>query len=320
MSLTENKIVDDIKGLGDALALAGDLKVAYGASAFTSGEELAAPVTHAAAPSVSYVADGNAGKKYTIILTDPDAPSRATHEFREFIHWVVSDITAESLATGGAVNGTSVIDYLGVGAPCNSGKHRYVFLLFEQPDGANPASLAGAFEGRGGKKACVEAKGAGLGAVVGAQFFESQWDPSIDAVHIAMGWTPPNPYRSPKQLQAQSEALFAEHGGRFMSKNVDALAEEYDDNSVMQLSVNQGEFKTLVGWTQIRPAFEALFANEYGADAKCNVQGVESNGISTVLLWNTTGGPRDVSAANDTFIINPETNKWAVQTVFVYHA
>ena len=27
-----------------------------------------------------------------------------------------------------------------------------------------------------------------------------------------------------------------------------------------------------------------------------------------------------MECANDTFVLNPETNKWAVQTVFVYHA
>ena len=59
------------------------------------------------------------------------------------IHRVVSDISAESLATGGAsaVNGTSVVDYLGVGTLASIA----VFLLFEQPDGTNPASLADAF-------------------------------------------------------------------------------------------------------------------------------------------------------------------------------
>lgn len=327
-SLIDNKIVDDVEGLGDALALVGDLKVAYEGRPITVGEELAPPVTHASPPSVTYVAEGNAGKKYTLIKNDPDAPSRATPDFREFVHWVVSDITAESLATGGAVTGTTVMDYLGVGAPCNSGKHRYVFYLFEQPDGANPASLAEAFAGRGGKKVCVAAKAAGLGAIVGVQFYESQWDESVDAVHTAMGWLPPVGYRSPNQLQAAeekhasptAEALFARHADSFMSKNVDGLAVEYDEKSIMQLSVNQGAFQTLVGWTQIRTAFEALFANEYGENAKCDVQGVESNGNTTVLLWSTTGGPKDVAFANDTFILNPATNKWAVQTVFIHHA
>ena len=39
-----------------------------------------------------------------------------------------------------------------------------------------------------------------------------------------------------------------------------------------------------------------------------------------VLLWSSAGGPKDVEFANDTFVINPSTGKWAVQTVFVHHA
>merc|ERR1711907_363013 len=107
------------------------------------------------------------------------------------IHWVVCDITAESLAAGGAVQGNTLLDYLGVGAPFNGGKHRYIFMLFAQPDDARPEELTAAFAGRGGKQACVCAASAGLGNVVAADYFTSEWDESIDAVHQAMGWLPP---------------------------------------------------------------------------------------------------------------------------------
>ena len=144
-------VVEDVVGV-DTSSLGGSFSVAYPGGGFAPGGEVAAPVTHVPPSAVSYKAEGNAGKKYTFILTDPDAPDRAGHLYREFVHFVVSDITAESLAAGGALTGTTVVDYLGVGAPCNSGLHRYVFLLFEQPEGSTPASLAAAFEGRGGKK------------------------------------------------------------------------------------------------------------------------------------------------------------------------
>jgi len=49
---------------------------------------------------------------------------------------------------------------------------------------------------------CVAAKAAGLGPVVAATWFQSQWDESIDAVHEGMGWLPPTEYRSPKQEAA----------------------------------------------------------------------------------------------------------------------
>ena len=195
-------IVEDLEGF-DASTLSGSFSVAYpGGGGFTPGKALPAPLT-CEPPTVCYKAEhGSSAKRYTLIMTDPDAPDRAAHAFREFVHFVVSDITAESLAAGGAPEGTTVLDYLGVGAPCKSGMHRYVILLFVQPEGSTPASLAGAFEGRGGKKVCVAAKAAGLGPVVGATYFESQWDESIDAVHAAMGWLPPAEFRSPAQEAA----------------------------------------------------------------------------------------------------------------------
>lgn len=213
LSLQRAGVLADVEGLTDALNLGGALAAEY-KDPVRCGAELSPPITHGTSPSVQFTPSGaNAGKKYTLIMSDPDAPSRATHEFREFIHWVVSDITAESLASCGPVQGTTVVDYLGVGAPYNSGKHRYIFLLFEQPDEATPANLEEAFAGRGGKKACVAAKAAGLGSVVGVNFFESQWDESIDAIHIGMGWLPPPAYRSPNQqamAAAEPEAEAAE--------------------------------------------------------------------------------------------------------------
>jgi catalase-peroxidase len=119
-----------------------------------------------------------------------------------------------------------------------------------------------------------------------------------------------------------AEALFAEHGKRFMAKDVDGLANEYDDNSIMQLSVDQGPFQRFQGWSEIGPVFTGLFdakTGQYGEGAEVTVQGVESTDLVTVLLWSSSGGPKDVAQANDTFVINPATNKWSLQTVFVHH-
>jgi len=49
---------------------------------------------------------------------------------------------------------------------------------------------------------CVDAAAAGLGKVVAATWFLSEWDESIDAVHVAMGWLPPAEFRSPTQEAA----------------------------------------------------------------------------------------------------------------------
>jgi phosphatidylethanolamine-binding protein (PEBP) family uncharacterized protein len=189
----------------------GSFSVAYPAGKFTPGQVLSAPDTHVPPCSVTYQpadtdtdteAAAGSGKKFTLIITDPDAPDRSEHPFREFVHLVVADLSAEGLAAGGPLAGSTVLEYLGVGAPHGSGRHRYVFLLFAQPEDASPGLLAGAFEGRGGKKVCVEARRAGLGPVVAATWFEAEWHPSIDALHEALGWLPPPQFRSPKQRAA----------------------------------------------------------------------------------------------------------------------
>lgn len=199
-ALIDGGIVSDIEGFnGDNLS--GDFVVTYEKGTVSPGD-VNLPFETVEPPKISFRCDGNDGKKYTLIKTDPDAPDRIGHAYREFVHWVVTDISAESLASG-AIDGNTILPYLGVGAPYASGLHRYCFILFEQPDGCDPGpSLASALEGRGGKKVCVAASAAGLGPIVAATWYESQWDESIDAVHEAMGWLPPPEFRSPKQQAA----------------------------------------------------------------------------------------------------------------------
>jgi phosphatidylethanolamine-binding protein len=152
-------------------------------------------------PKLSFV--GKTGKKYTCIKTDPDAISRTNPIFREFIHWVISDLEFGEDGSQ-TTEGNTILSYCGPGPPHASGLHRYVFLLYEQSEGSNPESLAGAFEGRGGKKAHVSAKVAGLGSCVAMSYFESEWGPCVDAVHESLGFVPPDEYKSPKQREASA--------------------------------------------------------------------------------------------------------------------
>lgn len=76
-------------------------------------------------PTVKWNADPNS--YYTIILTDPDAPSRAEPKFREFRHWLVINIPGNDIAAGDIL-----FEYIGSGPPKGTGLHRYVFLLYKQ--------------------------------------------------------------------------------------------------------------------------------------------------------------------------------------------
>ncbi|XP_038977978.1 CEN-like protein 1 [Phoenix dactylifera] len=63
---------------------------------------------------------------YTLIMTDPDAPSPSNPHLREHLHWIVTDIPG----TTNASFGKELISYE---APRPfMGIHRYVFVLFKQ--------------------------------------------------------------------------------------------------------------------------------------------------------------------------------------------
>ncbi|MFS7926065.1 putative phosphatidylethanolamine-binding protein [Helianthus anomalus] len=63
---------------------------------------------------------------YTLVMTDPDAPSPSDPYLREHLHWIVTDIPGTTDATFGReiVNYEKPKPVIGI--------HRYVLLLFKQ--------------------------------------------------------------------------------------------------------------------------------------------------------------------------------------------
>lgn len=70
--------------------------------------------------------------KYTLVMTDPDAPSPEDPKMREFLHWLVVNIPAPFDGTKEELEkvGTQILPYKGPAPP--AGVHRYIFLLFPQ--------------------------------------------------------------------------------------------------------------------------------------------------------------------------------------------
>lgn len=79
-------------------------------------------------PEVTW--DAEPGAYYTLLLVDPDAPSRSNPKNREFRHWLVMNIPGNDVG-----NGDEVIGFIGSGAPKRTGYHRYVYLVYKQPNG-----------------------------------------------------------------------------------------------------------------------------------------------------------------------------------------
>jgi hypothetical protein len=89
------------------------------------------PTAVAAQPAVSL---GAGGGLYTLILSDPDAPTPDSPEFAEWQHWRVVNAPAADLAAGDVR-----CAYFGSAPGQGSGVHRYVLVAYAQPGGARIA-------------------------------------------------------------------------------------------------------------------------------------------------------------------------------------
>ncbi|TFK33164.1 PEBP-like protein [Crucibulum laeve] len=73
---------------------------------------------------------------YTLVMTDPDAPSRADPKFGQWRHWVLPSAGSETESLSALKTKPATTPYWPPGPPPGSGFHRYTFLLFEEPVGS----------------------------------------------------------------------------------------------------------------------------------------------------------------------------------------
>ncbi|XP_021736432.1 protein MOTHER of FT and TFL1 [Chenopodium quinoa] len=69
---------------------------------------------------------GHSDVLYTLVMTDPDAPSPSEPSMRELVHWIVTDIPGCASTSCGK----EVVAYTGPRPPV--GIHRFILVLFEQ--------------------------------------------------------------------------------------------------------------------------------------------------------------------------------------------
>ncbi|AEO66257.1 7dab5a10-4ed7-4200-a87e-662dec82b238 [Thermothielavioides terrestris] len=96
------------------------------------------PIPTADAAATAPPSPASPKSKFTFMLIDPDAPTPDDPKFGYWRHWVVTNIDIDLDAAG---EGTSVLDrgrtltrYLAPGPRDESGPHRYLFLLFREPE------------------------------------------------------------------------------------------------------------------------------------------------------------------------------------------
>lgn len=125
--------------------------------------------------------EGDENTFYTLIMTDPDAPSRDEPKFREFKHWLVGNILGNDVTKGEIISA-----YVGSGPPKDTGLHRYVFLLYKQNgklefDEARVGNNSR--EERPKFHADKFATKYNLGQPIAGNFFQAQWDEYVPFVH-----------------------------------------------------------------------------------------------------------------------------------------
>lgn len=122
----------------------------------------------------------NEGDLHTLILTDPDAPSRENPTVGDVKHWLVANIPGSDVQKGDVIT-----PYRGSGAPKGTGLHRYTFLAFKQnaPIGADEIrDLRASSEKRLKWNAQKFAETYKLGTPVAGNFFQAEWDEYVDTM------------------------------------------------------------------------------------------------------------------------------------------
>jgi len=149
----------------------GDLKVNMG--------NVLTPTQVKNPPKVSWEADSK--KLYVLCMTDPDAPSRKDPKFREWHHYLVGNIPGSDISKGDVLS-----EYVGSGPPEGTGKHRYVWLVYEQPgkltfDEKRLTNRSG--DHRGKFSIRNFAKKYKLGQPIAGNFYQAEWDDYVPKLY-----------------------------------------------------------------------------------------------------------------------------------------
>nr|ANS56352.1 MFT-like protein [Zamia furfuracea] len=145
-----------------------DAAVYYGSKQVTNGCEIK-PSAALQPPNVQVKTGRYYDESlYTLVMTDPDAPSPSEPSMREWVHWIVTDIPAGADAS----QGKEVLAYTGPKPPI--GIHRYVFVAFKQ---RGPMPWVMPPQARNNFSTRAFAAHHGLGLPVAAVYFNAQKEP-----------------------------------------------------------------------------------------------------------------------------------------------
>ncbi|XP_029426852.1 phosphatidylethanolamine-binding protein 1 [Rhinatrema bivittatum] len=120
-------------------------------------------------------------KHYTLLLVDPDAPSRKDPKYREWHHFLVTNMKGSDISSGHVL-----ADYVGSGPPKGSGLHRYIWLVYEQAGQLQcdePVLCNRSGDKRGKFKVAAFCKKYKLGAPVAGTCYQAEWDDYVPKLY-----------------------------------------------------------------------------------------------------------------------------------------
>lgn len=135
-------------------------------------------------PDVQWQAKENT--YYTVCMTDPDAPSRKEPTYREWHHWLVGNVPGNKISEGETLS-----EYVGSGPPPDTGLHRYVFLIYEQPDGkinfSEPRLTNRSGDNRAGFSIRKFAEKYKLGDPIAGNLYQAEYDDYVPILYKQLG-------------------------------------------------------------------------------------------------------------------------------------
>lgn len=174
-SMEEHGIVPDVLEIAPSHVA----EVKYGEETVNLGNELTPTQVKDPPTYINYPTEPDA--LYTLCMTDPDAPSRQTPKYREWHHWLVVNIPGTDISKGEVLS-----EYVGSGPPKGTGLHRYVFVIYKQPnqlqaDEKRLTNRSGSH--RGNFKIANFAKKYNLGNPHAGNFYQAQWDDYVPKLY-----------------------------------------------------------------------------------------------------------------------------------------
>uniref|UniRef100_A0A0N5C895 Phosphatidylethanolamine-binding protein n=1 Tax=Strongyloides papillosus TaxID=174720 RepID=A0A0N5C895_STREA len=159
------------------------VKVVYDECFVELGKELT-PTQVKNKPNVFFECDDSA--YYTLVMTDPDAPSRKEPTLGECKHWLVMNIPGNNVEKG-----ETIAEYIGSGPPKDTGLHRYIFLVYKQNqkiDTTNEIKASNCSrDGRLKWNVKEFSKKYNLEGPLYGNFYQAQYDDYVPTLHAQLG-------------------------------------------------------------------------------------------------------------------------------------